>query len=144
MLSHLKVCITTDIKYLRPRNTAEKSRVMRTGSDGQGSSLHFVAHLVDRFRGRPHKPHPSVGARLRKVRPLREKAVAWVDGVHVVFLNGSQNRRFTFALMGLVALPNQNTSHSVRASRAENRQQNPQLPSWTEWVISGSPNTICS
>lgn len=81
------------IKYLRPRNTDERSPVVCTGSDGQGSSLHLVAHLADRFRGRPHKPHPRVVARLRKVGALREKAVAWVDGIHAVFLKAKPEQK---------------------------------------------------
>lgn len=80
--------------------TEEKSPVARTGSDGQRSSLHFVSHLADRFWGRPHEPHPGVGAGLREVGPLREETVAWVDGVHVIFLNGKQSARLTFAWEG--------------------------------------------
>lgn len=99
--------------------TQEKSPVARTGSDSQRSSLHFVSHLADRFRGRPHEPHPGVGASLREVGPLRQEAVAWVDGVYVIFLKGKQIATLTFAWEGESSLhPTGTPSHtpSVRCN----------------------------
>lgn len=137
------------IKYLRPRNTDERSPVVCTGSDGQGSSLHLVAHLADRFRGRPHKPHPRVVARLRKVRALREKAVAWVDGIHVVFLKAKPEQKVNPCFHGARRSTQaehltQRQSEQSSKKRWEPAKSEQQLPSWTERVSSGSLNTVCS
>lgn len=121
---------------------------MCTGGDGQGSSFHFVAHLVDRFRGRTHEPHPGVGARLREVRALGEKAVAGVDGVHVVFLEGSRNRRLTQLREWDSWLCPTTTSPTApeRADQGKGTAAAGQVKAAAAAAaaaISGSPNTSC-
>jgi hypothetical protein len=44
----------------------------------------LVPHLMDDFRGGSDEPDSGVDDRLSEVRPLRQEAVTWMDGVDAV------------------------------------------------------------
>jgi len=86
LVSVLQLWDVTKIRPVVIAGVALRQSLSRTCADGQGTSLHLVAHLADRFRRRSNEPHAGVHAGLGEVRALRQEAVARVDGVHVVVL----------------------------------------------------------
>lgn len=63
-----------------------KSRKELTGSDGGLPRRHLIPHLVHHLRTRSDEPDPGIDDRLCEIRPLRQKPVSRMHGVHPVIL----------------------------------------------------------